>query len=144
MHKNINQSNLCIFVCLLNAMSDKKNVKIRSYQEEYLNYGFYFKLVEGKQIPICLLCNLKPLGDKFRSNSSLRLCVLKDHFNSQHKKEYPDADTDTFRRLIPRDLLQPEEGAGQKNYVLSKKISFLIAKKGYAYNLGKGKHFKYQ
>ncbi|GBM02917.1 hypothetical protein AVEN_269842-1 [Araneus ventricosus] len=52
------------------------NKKLRKYQEEFINYGFTYCVVNGEEHPLC--------KDKL-ANESMKPAKLKRHFETKHK-----------------------------------------------------------
>lgn len=119
---------------------DQAKKKCRSYQMDYLKYGF-IEFPENNQLPLCLFC-LKTF-----SNDSMKPSKLKEHLNKKHSVNI-EKPIDFFKKAKESYLKQrntfvaPSPGSSTGHTLqtdgleTSYKLALLIAKKAKPHNIG--------
>ena len=67
-------------------MAEKTNIKKRSYQEDYLKFGFTSIVTNGIAKPQCVIC-LKVLSAESMKPFQLKRHFVKEHANFTEKKK---------------------------------------------------------
>ncbi|GFW67875.1 protein FAM200B [Trichonephila clavipes] len=76
-----------------NSELNAPSKKIRKYNEEFIQYGFTFCVVDVEERPICVICNEK------LANESMKPAKLKRHLETKHK-ELQNKHADFFHRRV--------------------------------------------
>ena len=109
-----------------NTSSQNSKPKYRKYDPMYLSLGFTYKVINGQERPLCLLCMNTLASDSMKPNK------LKRHFEKVHA-DHVGKTREFFQRKLEnlnkqQEMFSKTMSVTQKALLASYKVSYRIAK----------------